>query len=570
MQRLRRLSISSSTPDGVAPPPGSGALHRSATGTALSSQQRAPLSPSSAYDAPLRRTPSSHLLSSLNGHAPATTAVCSGALAQATVVRAPSLPEAGARPRLTAYAAPRSSSRTRAREHPPPPQTSAPIPISPTSPSAHAHRRESALAAAIRTGDAGALRAERRRTEMLDSRLVHASAGAGAGDDGSEEGSGESYEVEIVDTRGGASGGLVRAASGSSRASGGTVGRNGAGGNGGLAKPLPRFATGRRLSCLATYEGLPIPPQLRGGHSVGGSSVHEPEPELNYSLHGLRLGASGGAPERPRVRRLSSSAPPPQQAMHRPPSPAPEAFKSSVSPLTRSTSGAPRRPSSPGPGMGTGVRRASSPAGPRPSGLVAAAPSPGSGGGSAFGSVRRAPSPSPGGGNGLRGSSLAAHSSTVSSSPRPSHARAPSPARGPGGTPRIVHGFDAPARPPSPSRSSSASPLTRHGTYPSSHAPSAGRHASSHGHSHSSPSLPYSPSPPSSHATTTRPRSRLADARADEHLEVLASRDFAVIDEYYSSRRGRERRGERREVKREAEERLRRGYDRSLEGGAGR
>ncbi|GAA6050050.1 hypothetical protein JCM3770_001933 [Rhodotorula araucariae] len=572
MQRLRRFSISPSTPDGVVPPPTTNALHRSATGITRATQ-RSPRSSPAPFDGLPRRTASAHLLASLDRHAPATTAVCSGALAEATVVRAPLGKDAGARPRLIAYAPPRpwSSSHNRPGELTPP---AAPIPISPASPSGHGHHRELALAAAIRTGDpGGVLLAERRRAEFVDTGIVRAPAD---GDEGSEVGSAESFEVDIVDTRGGVPSTLVRAPS---KGSGHGVS--------GFAKPLPRYATGRRLSCLATYEGLPIPPQLRGGHSAGGSNMHEAEPDLHYSLHGLRLGGDSGlgGAERPRVRQLSSSAPPPPpSAMYRPSSPAPAGFKSSLSPLTRSTACCvPRRPSSPD----LGVRRASSPARPCPSRLVAASPPVCRGeGGSTFGSVRCASFPSPGGtGATTDDGNLAPLSARRASSPHPPRALASSPPHGPGGVPRIVHGFDAPARAPSPSHMSSssaaaaaaagrASSLARHGAYPSLHAPpSAGRHGHGHAHSHSHSHSHSQSTPsamPSSHATTTRPRSRLANARADERLEVLASRDFGVLDEYYSSRRGSERRGERREVKREAEERLRRGYDRSLERAAGR
>ncbi|GAA5852007.1 hypothetical protein JCM9279_007056, partial [Rhodotorula babjevae] len=140
---------------------------------------------------------------------------------------------------------------------------------------------------------------------------------------------------------------------------------------------------------------------------------------------------------------------------------------------------------------------------------------------------------------------------------------------------KVIYGFDAPARPgsPTPSRASHTTP---HGLARPPSPSLAGRHAHSapvvptHGH------LPGTPTP-HSHATVTRPRSRMADSHADERLEVLASRDFAVLDEYYSSRRrgGRDEervqrpRGERREDKRAAEQRLRTGYDRSLGGGIG-
>ncbi|GAA5893941.1 hypothetical protein JCM8208_001286 [Rhodotorula glutinis] len=615
MQRLRRLSISSSSPAGAppdsasaSPTPSSGALHRSSTAASLS--QRAFFSPLDT----LRRTPSSHLLSSAGARSQASTAVCTAAPADA---RAPSFtsPHEGTRPHLSALASSssmsrgRSSSRTRVGPPSPAPEIvrSSPIPISPSSPSAHSRSRAahpqsarrdstttttttSALAAAIRSGDPTQLRDARRRTELVDARFVRGVVGTvGPGDLSDGSASGESYEVEVVDTRAQAaarSGGLVRGASGRGR-SGSTVGTGAP-----LVKPVPRYSSGRRLSCLATYEGLPIPTPLRGRTGAPGG-VGAGEPELEYSLHGLRGGSSASTAERPRVRRISSSAPPAQQQQqqqqpqqpHRPSGPAPEGFKSGgMSPLTRaiggmSTAAAPRRPSSPGPGLG--ARRASSPVGPRPSGLVAAAgasPSSAGGGTGSYrgsqgsGSMRRAPSPSPG----ARSSTLlGSSSSAVISSPRP---RAPSPARTASGT-KVVYGFDAPARPasPTPSRTSHTTPHTL--ARPPS--PSlAGRHAHSapvvptHGH------LPGTPTP-HSHATVTRPRSRMADQHADERLEVLASRDFAVLDEYYSSRRrgaggggrdeerGQRPRGERREVKREVEERLRRGYDRSLAGGIG-
>jgi len=618
MQRLRRLSTSSSSPAGgppdsasPSPPPGSGALHRSSTTASLS--QRSLFSPLNG----LRRTPSSHLLSPAGARSQASTALCTAAPADATVVRAPTFSSShdAGRPRLSALASSssiargRSSSRTRVGPPSPAPEVvrSSPIPISPSSPSAHsrsraahppasalAHRRDSAttsaLAAAIRSGDPGQLRAERRRTELVDSRFVRGVVGTvGPGDLSDGSASGESYEVEVVDTRSAAAaaraasggiGGLVRGASGRGRSSSTTLA-----GGAPLVKPVPRYSSGRRLSCLATYEGLPIPSPLRGRPSapVGAAAA---EPELEYSLHGLRGGSSASTGERPRVRRISSSAPPAQQpsaVAHRPSSPAPEGFKSGgMSPLTRaigamSAAAPPRRPSSPGPGLG--ARRASSPVGPRPSGLVAAAgASPSSAGGAGSyrgsqggGSVRRAPSPSPGARTGtlLGGSS----SSAVASPPRP---RAPSPARTASGT-KVVYGFDAPARPGSPTPSRTSHTTTPHGLARPPSPTLAGRHAHSapvvptHGHLAGTPT-------PHSHATVTRPRSRMADQHADERLEVLASRDFAVLDEYYSSRRrggGRDDeraqrpRGERREVKRQVEERLRTGYDRSLGGGIG-
>ncbi|GAA5945188.1 hypothetical protein JCM3775_003691 [Rhodotorula graminis] len=614
MQRLRRLSTSSSSPAGgppdstsASPTPSSGALHRSSTAASLS--QRSPFSPLDT----LRRTPSSHLLSSAGARSQASTALCTAAPAEATVVRAPSFSTphdaAGSR-RLGGLASSsssmsrgRSSSRTRVGPPSPAPEVvrSSPIPISPSSPSAHsrsraasrhvlAQRRDSstttsALAAAIRSGDPTQLRAERRRTELVDSRFVRGVVGTvGPGDLSDGSASGESYEVEVVDTRAqaaaraAASGGLVRGASGRGRSTS-TVGAGAP-----LVKPVPRYSSGRRLSCLATYEGLPIPTPMRG-RPAGAA-----EPELEYSLHGLRGGSSASTGERPRVRRISSSAPGPQQqpspVAHRPSSPAPEGFKSGgMSPLTRaiggmSTAAAPRRPSSPGPGIGLGARRASSPVGPRPSGLVAAAgASPSSAGGAGSyrgsqgsGSVRRAPSPSPG----ARSSTLVGSSSAVTSPPRP---RAPSPARTASGT-KVVYGFDAPARPASPTPSRPSHMTTPHALARPPSPSLAARHA------HSAPvvpthdHLPGTPTP-HSHATVTRPRSRMADQHADERLEVLASRDFAVLDEYYSSRRrggggggrdgerGQRPKGERREGKREAEERLRRGYDRSLGGGIG-
>ncbi|GAA5848726.1 hypothetical protein JCM9279_002924, partial [Rhodotorula babjevae] len=435
MQRLRRLSTSSSSPAGgvpdsasPSPTPSSGALHRSSTTASLS--QRSLFSPLDT----LRRTPSSHLLGPTGARSQASTALCTAAPADATVVRAPSFSSHDAsRPRLGNLASSssvsrgRSSSRTRVGPPSPAPEVvrSSPIPISPSSPSAHsrsrpaapAHRRDStttsALAAAIRSGDVGQLRGERRRTELVDSRFVRGVVGTvGPGDLSDGSASGESYEVEVVDTRAAAaaraaaasggmgSGGLVRGASGRGRSS--TIGAGAAGAP--LVKPVPRYSSGRRLSCLATYEGLPIPSPLRGRPGAAGLGA---EPELEYSLHGLRGGSSASMSERPRVRRISSSAPPaqaqqPAPVAHRPSSPAPEGFKSGgMSPLTRAIGGmstvatASRRPSSPGPGLG--ARRASSPVGPRPSGLVAAAgASPSSAGGAGSyrgsqgsGSVRR-------------------------------------------------------------------------------------------------------------------------------------------------------------------------------------
>ncbi|GAA6001229.1 uncharacterized protein JCM10292_006967 [Rhodotorula paludigena] len=588
MQRQRRLSLttpSASVVGGPARPP-SPSLHRSTTTTSLATV-RPPSSASS-----LHRTPSSHLLTSLVHPSSATTAVCTTLAPEAAVIRSPTSPTVG----ISAAALVRSSSRlgrsssstaaarssSQARELP-----TRPIPISPTSPSTSHARRESALAAAIRHNDPSALRAERRRAEVVDSRLMHSRFG-GVDDEAliveasSDGDSGESFEVGVVDT--GAAGlptaSRVARAPSSTRAAPGGLRSSSA-----LAPQAPvqlRYSSGRRLSSLATYEGLPVPPALRGGAS-GATEL-----ELNYSLDALRSGAAageGGAGVRRGSsggRRMSSSS------AVRPPSPVPEGFRTSISPLTRSTlvgasiAAPPRRPSSPGPGMmGSSVRRGSSPARPVPSGVVGAA-SPALSSAGAFStveSVRRAPSPARGAASG--GNALAS-----SASPGLRPARPASPSRGTAesaSSPRVVRGFDPPGRAPSPARGAAslgAPALVRRGSFSASTTSPRPPHA----HSHSTPATLAAPPQGETRygaSPATRPRSHLADSHADERLEVQASRDFAVIDDYYLSRRrargdeqragggggrGEVGRSEARENRREAEERLRKGYDRAPQG----
>ncbi|GAA5861808.1 hypothetical protein JCM8547_008559 [Rhodosporidiobolus lusitaniae] len=631
MQRPRRSSITSPVSPLASSSNGGGSL------------ARRPPSPSSFSSSNLRRTPSSHLLSRA---LPSNPTICTAPPSAASPSHAP-------HPSSSSSSAPRTRRLSLSGSSSTPLQRSAPIPISPTSPPrsspsggakdriSHRDRglvgagggaRETNLAQAIRYNDPHLLRREAQAHGRLESSSSSSAAGAKRGgkavreDAGSEgsDGSGESYDVPIIDTsRAGGQALTAAALSGL-----GKVPTSGAGKVGGV-----KYSNGRRMSSLATYTGLPQPPCLVPGGVSGGAIGHgngaggggRGEGEgFQYSLGGLsRTGSSGGA------RRASIST-----GMVRPPSPAGNALKS-VHPLTSSTTGgggATRRPPSPArTALGAGLRRASTPTGSRPlpsqllpshfaggegstpgtasllsssSALASASSLSRSTSGlgtpsstSAGGSASRRP-PSPAGGRGRPSSSLAqsAHASRSVRAPSPARpsglVRAASP--GPAGGPRIIRGFDAPSSPPLsfPSSSTRSPSPSRHSLHhnlsTSSHTPhlqhgsnthlSRARSASRSSSVHRQPLLlpgasTYPPSPTvSSPTASTRPRSGLANPHLDERLEIAASRDFEALDDYYERRRYRERDRERegtgeskeeeRRIRREAEERLRRGYDR--------
>ncbi|BGP54721.1 hypothetical protein JCM8202_003226 [Rhodotorula sphaerocarpa] len=297
-------------------------------------------------------------------------------------------------------------------------------------------------------------------------------------------------------------------------------------------------SSNRRLSSLATYTGL-----LGSQSATAGEGFRAQSPELRYTLD-RRGSVPGVAPSATAARKPSGTIPQ----------------------LARRLSGSSLRPSSPAPpGFKTSSR------------LGAAVPSlspitttshAGSGGGGLFGSrgggaTSRATSPSPVPGGLVRAASPSPRS-PPSRPAAPSH-RSPSPARGsqadktaraPSPGPLVIRGFDVPG-------GSSGLAAVR--------SPSAPLDTS----------LPANDTRPSGlrRADTgpaVRPPSALVDRGAEQRLEVRASRDFERIDEYYASRYAAARTGgytsgmyggsavrDQRVKKREAEERLRRGYDRA-------
>ncbi|BGP14898.1 hypothetical protein JCM10213_003745 [Rhodosporidiobolus nylandii] len=513
-----------------------------------------PSSPPSSSSSALRRSPSGQLLSRMSSPT-ATVAVCTapspqpalassgGARARRSMSPSASSGDAEGRGRRLSFSRSRSQpipiSPTSPRASSSPHPTAPPAPAAARKPALGAHpNRESTLVFALRNNDAALLRTSHSAyTAARPSQKDNISEGS----EGSGSGSGESYDVPIVDTSRPALSSRIAAPAASAKA-GGLVGG-------------VRYQNGWRMSSLASYTGLPQPPTLAGLQLAEGYPAVKTTEEVRYSLSGLNLARRGSAPG--------------SIAAGRAPSPAPGAL-SPVSPLTSSSA------------YGQG-RRSNSPAGPRPSGLVAPAASspytgsagtPGTasllGSSSGGGSLRRPPSPAA---SGLGRSSSARAPSPARSSLLSSgggSARAPSPGRAGssgGGGPTVVKGFDAP-RPPSPGlagggRHASSLARSRSASHTSYHAPPSLSHAGASTYPQSSPLS-------SAGGTTTRPRSRLANPGLDQRLEVRASRDFEALDEYYERRRegGRREEQERRE-RREAEERLRRGYDRLSVGSSG-
>lgn len=330
--------------------------------------------------------------------------------------------------------------------------------------------RETTLAYAIRTGDAALL--SRAREAQGGGRNGTNQCSDGSGSISENDGSEESFNVPIVDTRtrresfvsgGGTSAGYSRAQQQS--------------GGGGSTVGGVRYTNGRRVSSLATYAGLPQPPMLsqppRQYRQAGGSD------DLRYSLEGLRISGGGGAPLQ---RRASVAGIGAGETPRRPPSPAGNALRAvqPLSPTTAPSASFSRRPSSP---SGSGrlhrptPRRASSPVGTRPSvanfaptlssissaareGSAVASWTPSSGGGDApssagYGSsARRAPSPA-GGSRSSHAAGGGISSGARPPSPSSSSARPPPRPRASGlvraaspsldAPPRIVRGFDAPS-----------------------------------------------------------------------------------------------------------------------------
>lgn len=180
---------------------------------------------------------------------------------------------------------PRNTRRLSSAETIHAPTTTRPIPISPRSSldvgsSDYLSQRRSNLDWAIRHGDAELIRTERAAIERYKQTLVEtygvdsdSVSGTSSGASGS---SAESNEIPIHDV-------TATHAKTMDRASGG-----GGGARGGL-----RYDTGRRLSCLATYTGFPVPPSwgespsysvaLEG--SLGAFAPHESvEPEVHSKL----------------------------------------------------------------------------------------------------------------------------------------------------------------------------------------------------------------------------------------------------------------------------------------------
>ncbi|GAA6018408.1 hypothetical protein JCM10207_000883 [Rhodosporidiobolus poonsookiae] len=623
MQRPRRSSLSSP----LAP--------------STPSSARRSLSPSAGPSPGLKRIPSSHLLSRPS---PASAALCTAPSAGASPAAVSSLahsPSAGGgRARRLSLSSPSPLASSARRSHP--------IPISPTesphaSPSAlHARHHpphgqgqgETTLARALRHNDPSLIRDERAR---LAPSQAHAYGGRRREESSDGSGSGESYDVPIVDV---SRAGTVRSSGWSS--GGGTV-LPPSSGAGGLVGGV-RYSNGRRMSSLATYTGLPQPPQLVGIGGVGGGVVSaREEPALRYSLSGL--GAAGGkreaspGPGAGAGGRRASISGGSGSGIVRVPTPGAGPTRP-VAPLSLSKPG--RAPSpSPGPGLAAlHTRRASSPTGPRPGPglLMPASLTTGTGSvsgsalsstpGSGSAALRRAPSPARGRSGSLASGGAVPTGMVRAASPGPARlssyssyssggggVRAPSPGRGlgsppsaHGGGPRVVRGFDAPTSPVSPSHPASAlaagaksgrapSPARapsfsssaasysrgRSGSLSSASRPSLGSSSlatspplphPSHTGSGSASTYPPSSTPSSAAAgsgshTTTRPRSRLANPLLDERLEIRASRDFKALDGYYERRAAAGRRDEReRRERSEAEERLRRGYDR-LSGSGG-
>ncbi|CDR49160.1 RHTO0S23e01948g1_1 [Rhodotorula toruloides] len=400
----------------------------------------------------------------------------------------------------------------------PPATPSRPIPISP--PSAHSTPNSLPHAGGRAALEGSSNRSHRRREGEEEEEGEESEGGGG----------GASFTIPIIDTR------LLPPL----RSSGAPTSTLAAGG-----AAAARGAGGRRLSSLASYTGLPGPPQGSGAGAGGAGGD-----ELRYSLASFRSSyAQGQAQAQGLGRRPSVGG----SGIVRPPSPAPEAFaRGTVGPLTSSGGAA---------GEVKRGRRESVVLG---QGSLAALASTTTGGGTA----RRAPSPArphahaPGasGASGLvRSASTSRQSQNAARSPSP----APAPARG--DSPRVVRGFDPPLasssqRAPSPARfvggaASAVSPPSASASHLSARRASLSATPTSALYSRPSTSSNTTVSPTS---PLTRPRSRLANPQSDQHLEVAASRDIAALDAYYYSR---QREGLR-EGRREAEERLRVGYDR--------
>ncbi|KAJ8294409.1 hypothetical protein OF846_002266 [Rhodotorula toruloides] len=399
----------------------------------------------------------------------------------------------------------------------PPATPSRPIPISP--PSAHSTPNSLPRAGGRAALEGYSNRSRRREGEEEEE-----------GEESEGGGGGASFTIPIIDTR------LLPPL----RSAGAPTSTLTAGG-----AAAARGAGGRRLSSLASYTGLPGPPQGSGAGAGGAGGD-----ELRYSLASFRSSyAQGQAQAQGLGRRPSVGG----SGIVRPPSPAPEAFaRGTVGPLTSSGGAA---------GEVKRGRRESVVLG---QGSLAALASTTTGGGTA----RRDPSPARPHAHtpGASGASGLVRSASTS---RQSAARSPSPAPAParGDSPRVVRGFDPPLalssgqRAPSPARFGGGGAGAGAGAV----SPPASSHLSARRMSTSS-TLYTRPSTTTSTSTTaasptsplTRPRSRLANPQSDQHLEVAASRDIAALDAYYYSR---QREGLR-EGRKEAEERLRVGYDR--------
>ncbi|GAA5888310.1 hypothetical protein JCM5296_003284 [Sporobolomyces johnsonii] len=370
-------------------------------------QLPSPRSPSSSFAATLHNPLSICLVSSKPS---ATTAICTSAHAYAQSPMSP-MSNSGAGitavrqqqlGRRSSFSRPGSASSSSGT-----PTPARPIAISPTSPSSKSpsarRERDSNLAWAIRHNDVALIRDER---AAIARRQAAERAAKGVPDNASpqEEAVGdssgnESFEIEVMDTSP-------------------PPGKHGSSARVGAGAGAVRYSTGRRMSSLATYTGLPGAAGM-GGHLGGPAS---------YSVN-LTLGGGGGGGGRP-----SSSI--------RSASPSRSGFGGGGGGGQGSgTSALARRAPSP--------YRSSMPIGP----LTSLPPT----------SARRAPSPA-------RASLLVSPSapSLARRQPSPARARAPSPAshRTPHAAgPRIIHGFDVPspssARAPSPSRLSVAHSISR-------------------------------------------------------------------------------------------------------------
>ncbi|GAA5974417.1 hypothetical protein JCM21900_004917 [Sporobolomyces salmonicolor] len=361
-------------------------------------QLPAPRSPSSSSAATFRSAPPISLISSKPS---GTTAICTSAHAYA---RSPTSPMSNMSASITAVSTQQPLGRRSSFSRPGSASSSSgtptparPIPISPTSPSgsrSSAHRdRDSNLAWAIRHNDVALIRDER---AAIARRQAAERVAKGLPDNGNpqeelvDDSSGnESFEIEVMDTSH-------------------PPGMHGSSARVGAGAGVVRYNTGRRMSSLATYTGLPSPAGI-GAHLGGPAS---------YSVN-LTLGGGGGGRPSSSIRSASPDRP---------------GFGGGGEGGGRgqadSTSALARRPLSP--------YRSSMPIGP----LTSLPPA----------SARRAPSPA-------RGSLFVSPSapSVARRQPSPARARAPLPTglRSPQTGPRIIHGFDVPspssARAPSPS-----------------------------------------------------------------------------------------------------------------------